>query len=618
MSKLFTVLLLVLVMFTLTTAQEFFLPFMQKAVTPITVDGVLDEWNFCFPIDVRESTIPPESRCHDWYPDGDDDISATIMLMWDETYLYVAANIRDDVPGVLSAAQSWDEDAVEIYLANWDVGQVPWDPNGNGMQDSDNGELSTQLNFHYDVLGDSVRIFQHHPNNKVIKSALTEAMGVEWPNGDGYVLEAKVAWEDLGSEKGNTFDLVAGDVIPFTFSLYDRDDWDTSDWAGLVMSERDEDAWKGPGKGWQVMEVRDTRETPFYKDSNPYMKQTPYPVTIDGNLDEWSFCFPVDMNMETIPDYSRANGWLPDDNEDLSGAIKLMFDEDYLYVSAAVRDVLPGVVPQHGEWNQDAIELYIGNYDIFDMMGEVEHDGYINLGDMVDVQLSFYYDSDLDSVLVKLWNPVDEWVMGGTMGAGQVWPDGDGYNIEVAVSLEDIAVLVDPDNAARTFDFVNGVYEIWPATYALYDKDDYDADDWSGYQFVSDAGAPWKRPGGGGWEGIQLLPVNEYDILQDLWDTYTGVEENSVNVVANYRLSQNYPNPFNPTTSIVFELQKSENVTLKVFNVLGEEVATVLNGVQTAGAHRIQFDGAELNGGVYFYQLTAGDYSETRRMVLLK
>ncbi len=619
MSKLTTVLFLVLVVATFAAAQEFFLPFMQKATEPIVVDGILDEWNFCFPIDVREATIPPNSRCWDWYPDGDDDISGTIMLMWDETYLYVAANIRDDVPGVLSAAQSWDEDALELYLANWDVGYEPWDPNGSGMKDEDSGELSTQLNFHFDSLNDSVRIYQYHPNNKVIKSEMTQVVGKEWETGDGYIIEAMVAWDDLASEKGNTFDLQPGDVIPFTLSLYDRDDWDTSDWAGLAFSEREFPAYQGPGKGWQVMEVKDARETPWYKDANPYFKQAPYPLTIDGNLEEWNFCFPIDMNMETIPDYSRANNWLPDDNEDLSGTIKFMFDENYLYVGASVRDVLPGVVPEHGGWNEDAVELYIGNYDIAEMMGEVDHDGYINEGDRVDVQFGFYYDADLDSVLVKLWNPVDGWIIDSmTKGAGKVWEGDDGYNLEIAVSLQDIANLVDPDNGVRTYDFVNSLYDIWPATYALYDRDDYDADDWTGYQFVSDASPPYLGPGGGGWEGVQILPPNEYDVLQELWDNYTGVENKPTQPVTSYRLSQNYPNPFNPMTTIEYDLKRSGQVTLKVFNVLGEEVASLVNGVQSAGVHRVQFDAEKLNGGVYFYQLTAGDYSETRRMVLLK
>jgi len=621
MSKLITVLILVFVVAGFSATQDFFLPFMQKAVDPVVVDGVLDEWNFCFPIDVNQETIPENSRAHDWWPEDNFDLSGTIMLMWDENYLYLGANIRDDLPGVLPQPPGWNADAIEIYMANYNVGDVPWDTedHGGAAVDTDDGKMSFQISFYFDADADSVRVHQYSPVDQDIKTDKSKAMGKLWPSDEGYVYEAAIAWEDIQSTKGNTFNLSGGEVLPFTLSLYDRDEYDTDDFQGYAFSEREHPAYQGPGKGWQVIEVKGDRETPWYKDANPYFKQAAGPVTVDGDLDEWNFCFPVDMNMATIPDYSRAQAWLPDDNEDLSGPIKFMFDENYLYVGAAVRDVLPGVVPEPGAWNEDAVELYIGNYDIIEMMGEVDHEGYINEGDMLDVQFGFYYDADLDSVLVKLWNPIDGWIIDSmTKGAGKVWPEGDGYNMEVALSLQDVANLVDPDNGVRTYDFVNSLYDIWPATYALYDRDDYGADDWAGYQFTPDASPPYLGPGGGGWEGVQILPVNEYDILQDLWDTYTGVEDKPAQAVNSYRLAQNYPNPFNPTTNISYELTSSGHVSLKVFNVLGEEVATLVNGVQNMGVHQINFDAADLNGGIYFYSLTAGDYSETRRMVLLK
>ncbi len=98
----------------------------------------------------------------------------------------------------------------------------------------------------------------------------------------------------------------------------------------------------------------------------------------------------------------------------------------------------------------------------------------------------------------------------------------------------------------------------------------------------------------------------------------TGVAEKTAGMADNYVLQPAYPNPFNPTTTIEYDLKKSGRVTLKVFNVMGEDVASLVDGVQSAGVHRVQFDAKDLNSGVYFYQLTAGDYCETRRMVLLK
>ena len=85
-----------------------------------------------------------------------------------------------------------------------------------------------------------------------------------------------------------------------------------------------------------------------------------------------------------------------------------------------------------------------------------------------------------------------------------------------------------------------------------------------------------------------------------------------------YSLSQNYPNPFNPSTSISFTLAKSSFVELKVFNVLGNEVATLVNQIVTAGKHQVTFDAGSLSSGVYLYTIKASDFSETKKMILMK
>ena len=85
-----------------------------------------------------------------------------------------------------------------------------------------------------------------------------------------------------------------------------------------------------------------------------------------------------------------------------------------------------------------------------------------------------------------------------------------------------------------------------------------------------------------------------------------------------YSLSQNYPNPFNPTTKIKYSIPNSGIVTLKVFNVLGKEVATLVNEEKPAGSYEVEFNGNELPTGIYFYQLKTGNYSETKKMILLK
>jgi len=104
----------------------------------------------------------------------------------------------------------------------------------------------------------------------------------------------------------------------------------------------------------------------------------------------------------------------------------------------------------------------------------------------------------------------------------------------------------------------------------------------------------------------------KYDIT-----TLVGIDNEEV-VVNKFNLSQNYPNPFNPTTEIKFELSTATDVTLDVFNVVGEKVATLVNGKANTGETVVSFNGANYASGVYFYQLTAGDLVQTKKMLLVK
>jgi hypothetical protein len=85
-----------------------------------------------------------------------------------------------------------------------------------------------------------------------------------------------------------------------------------------------------------------------------------------------------------------------------------------------------------------------------------------------------------------------------------------------------------------------------------------------------------------------------------------------------FALDQNYPNPFNPSTQIDFALPRQEQVTLDVYNVLGQRVATLVNGPLPAGYYTEKFDGAGLSSGIYFYRLTAGQLTFLKKMLMIK
>jgi hypothetical protein len=105
--------------------------------------------------------------------------------------------------------------------------------------------------------------------------------------------------------------------------------------------------------------------------------------------------------------------------------------------------------------------------------------------------------------------------------------------------------------------------------------------------------------------------------------TVVSVEDETTNLPTEFSLSQNYPNPFNPTTTISFTIPQEvrgerQDVKLVVYDVLGNEIETLVNEEKPAGSYNVEFDGSGLTSGVYFYRLTVGKFADTKKLILLK
>jgi Secretion system C-terminal sorting domain len=112
----------------------------------------------------------------------------------------------------------------------------------------------------------------------------------------------------------------------------------------------------------------------------------------------------------------------------------------------------------------------------------------------------------------------------------------------------------------------------------------------------------------------KLCPRKDGDIIGFL----DYIKNESEVTPAEYKLDQNFPNPFNPSTTISYSLPKSGLVTVKILNVLGQEVRTLVGGIQAAGLHHESFDANSMTSGVYFYSLTADNFTQIKKMILLK
>jgi hypothetical protein len=128
----------------------------------------------------------------------------------------------------------------------------------------------------------------------------------------------------------------------------------------------------------------------------------------------------------------------------------------------------------------------------------------------------------------------------------------------------------------------------------------------AGYRYAADSCfASWSVGG-----------TNSLNVTAGCGGTVTGVGNNGIPV--SYSLSQNFPNPFNPSTRISYSIPKDGFVKITVFDILGKEVGTLVNNVQTAGAYILEYNASSLTSGIYFYKLESGNFVDTKKMVLIK
>jgi len=128
--------------------------------------------------------------------------------------------------------------------------------------------------------------------------------------------------------------------------------------------------------------------------------------------------------------------------------------------------------------------------------------------------------------------------------------------------------------------------------------------------------------------GDEQLSLSDYE-----WPTFKGDNQRSKvvrlvagtttvgdedKIVTNYNLYQNYPNPFNPSTRIKFQIPSRTLVSLKIFDVLGNEVGVLVNREMETGSYEVEFDASEIPSGIYFYRLQTESFVETKKMVLMK
>lgn len=326
----------------------------------------------------------------------------------------------------------------------------------------------------------------------------------------------------------------------------------------------------------------------------------------DGNLNE--FTGAGIKPFEMYPSKGTATvvpGFTVKDDADNSGEIYIALDKVYMYVGANINDDVvyddPAYYQRGNSWALDALDLEWGLYDLNSVKG---HTGY-QRGTEPDYHLRFnklrlrndHWTNEKDSLLLP--------------GANYYWQEKfpSGYVIEAKIKLSDLATLRKNADAVKDVIYVKKGYKI-PFDIVINDNDGANGpEDWRNREGMLSWG-PFNNDGG--WQYPQNLMytwLGNDDIVP------TDVEEQ---IPFTYSLEQNYPNPFNPTTQIKYSLAQAGMVSLKVYDILGRQVAELINKYQDAGNYSINFDASKLSSGVYIYKIESGSFNSVKKMMLVK
>ena len=303
---------------------------------------------------------------------------------------------------------------------------------------------------------------------------------------------------------------------------------------------------------------------------------------------------------------------LPTDNNDLSGSVWMAYSEandGELYIYAEVTDDVLDFAPSSespaGAWAYDSIEFGWGNYDVRDAGGSVLRGSSHNdmeRGEYPDYQLRLSAHGAATSANARtfVYRGEDKVDPGNAVYAAMTG----GYKI---LALFPFSAIRASGDAIPAFPG-SGEVRFFPLTITLNDRDGSNRDHqitWSLNPTVDNNW--WNTPSQ--WQTAAMVgPMSP-----------TSSEDPS-ELPEVYALAQNYPNPFNPATAIRFQLPQAEQVTLRVFDVLGREVAALLDNTSLAGGeHTVRFDASGLMSGVYLYRLEAGaSFVQTKRMMLVQ
>jgi len=320
-----------------------------------------------------------------------------------------------------------------------------------------------------------------------------------------------------------------------------------------------------------------------------YVKDFAKGFSLDGLDNEWS-AYKVNQVTPECAGGTRGPQWTPT-STDMNFKITFVADDKYLYFSGDCTDDDLRLDTTMQAWEGDAIEFYMGIYDAAKLSTLHPKNSTNAMGDW---RIGF---TDLGTVTLAGGAAT---TVPGCEAAVYQNLSGDGYIIEGRICLDSLA----SDHNLKVYNNL-----MLPIRIDLNDYDPKKGETSRGgiVQF-------------GGWPGVNL----DSDWLRPSTFGYAQIVgapdavNNTNTMPRQYKLYSNYPNPFNPATVIKYDLKENGKVSLKVYDILGRQVASLVDQNQKAGSYTVNFNASKLASGVYIYRLQAGSFEKSMKMLLLK
>ena len=498
--------------------------------------------------------------------------------MWDANNLYILFYSVDDILIDVPGNPAWNQDAIEIYI----------DGTNNHTAETALSAGQYQLTFPHWMKG------QEAGRLTSIFGATFDTTGVEFKIKDvgdtlgfpGWMLEVKIPLAALGIDGSS-----ANTPIGWELQQDESDDATIGRQSMSKWWNASNNSWANAGLWGNAILAGRVVDTVFEITKRGTLTVT----TIDGVMDAaYTKANPVTTNLYRVGDPPAAESPIVNSDPMFGSLITAypLYDDDNFYILCDVVDQIIIDVPGNPAWNQDAVELY------FDGTNNHTTETALSAGQYQFTfphwmkgqeagKLTSIFGATFDTTGVE-FKIADRDARG---NVGVLTEEGSGWNLEVKIPLAALGI--------------DGTSLGAPLGFELQQDNSSDATVGRGQM------AKWWNSSNNSWANAALWGYAKLGAP-------AGVKGKPSSVISSYKLEQNYPNPFNPSTKITFELAKTEKVKLAVYNLLGEQVAVLVNGTRSAGSQTITFDAKNFSSGVYFYKLEAGSTMLTKKMMLLK